>query len=320
MYMHASSKSCTVVAKSIAQKAANMDRLEEIVGEENARMLDSLSPNSRADWLRRYAAKLPRGDALSCLQKYLISADCQTRELEAQLKVIFGPDEYLSFIKLPLSEKVLKLQEMCLVAQQEGAPPASISILRSYLDHLSDIDITSSLEPRSLFHPNDFDVVVTDVKEADFLSIGAELGVMRLSQSNRNVSFDSPVRGIVFGSCQRLFVPLSVQKQNLAINVLFMFDTGSPQTYLRRDTFEALGYTESIPGEAIVTIQGRKITVFLSTAHFENVDLLGQDFMSLLGITVTIDYLNASVVLDARLTSKKSHCPMCIRAFLGYLY
>jgi len=168
-----------------------------------------------------------RGDALSCLQKYLISADCQARELEAQLKDIFGPDEYSFFIKLPMSEKILKLQEMCLAAQQEGAPPASVSILRSHLDHLSGIDITSSLEPRSLFHPNDFDVVVTDVKEADFLSIGAELGAMRLSESGRDVSFDSPVRGIIFGSCQRLFVPLSVQKRKLAINVLFMFDTGS---------------------------------------------------------------------------------------------
>jgi len=75
---------------------------------------------------------------------------------------------------------------------------------------------------------------------------------------------------------------------------------------LRHDTFEALGYTESIPGETIVTIQGRKKTVFCSTAHFENVDLLGQDFMLLLGITVTIDFLNASVVLDARLKSKES--------------
>ena len=163
------------------------NRIKEIVGEGNARLLDSLSPNSRADWLRVYAAKLPRGDALSCLQQYLISSNGQMRELESQLKDFLGPEEYLAFTQLLLSEKILKLQEMCLVAQSEGAP--LLSTIRSYLDYLHDLNSTSSLEPRSLFHPNDFDVVVTDIKEEDFLSIGAELGVMRLSHSTKGASF-----------------------------------------------------------------------------------------------------------------------------------
>ena len=46
--------------------------------------------------------------------------------------------------------------------------------------------------------------------------------------------------------------------------------TGAPTTFLRRDTFEALGFKEFIPGQANVDIAGTTCRVELSHSHFEN--------------------------------------------------
>jgi hypothetical protein len=58
------------------------------------------------------------------------------------------------------------------------------------------------------------------------------------------------------------------------------------------NTFEALGFTEHMPDEANVFIHDVGLTVYKSRGHFENVDLVGQDFMKGCVAKVPIDYNN----------------------------
>lgn len=140
------------------------------------------------------------------------------------------------------------------------------------------------MEARSSIPPETYDVLIGD---DDLQAIGMELGVLRHSAMPDVPAF--PVRGIMYGVNSRLFVCLAVKKGNRSINVLFLADTGSPSSFLRRDTFEKLGYTEAIPKEANVDIHGIRMPASLSHAHFENVDLLGQDFFKTAKAKLVVD-------------------------------
>jgi hypothetical protein len=153
----------------------------------------------------------------------------------------------------------------------------------------------TAMEPRQLTNPLEFDVVITDINEADFSRIGEEFEVSRLSAADTVGTF--PVTGIVYGSSHRTFVPLVVKKRNILVHLLFLVDTGSPNTYLREDSLTALGHTESIPSGTLVEINGVGLTVFPSRGHFANVDLLGQDFFTSFGAMLSINYKKKEVLI-----------------------
>jgi len=153
----------------------------------------------------------------------------------------------------------------------------------------------SAMEPRKFIDPSLFDVFITDVDEADFASIGDELGVVRLSNADPPGNF-FPIEGIVYGSYRRVFVPLVVKKKNLMINLTFLLDTGSPCTYLREDSFAHLGYGKASPLHANVEINGIGLTVHLSHGHFSKVDLLGQDFLN--SMKLQINYMTRKVFIE----------------------
>jgi hypothetical protein len=146
--------------------------------------------------------------------------------------------------------------------------------------------------------PNLYDVSVTDIASSDLITIGRELNSAALSETTDNPHF--PVRGILYGQGLRLFVPLIVRKNTKSIRVNFLFDTASPSTYLRKETFEALEFTDSTARGANVSIHGTQRTVYLSSNHFENVDLLGQNFMSAIRGVVCIDYSAAEIHIDTK--------------------
>jgi hypothetical protein len=143
---------------------------------------------------------------------------------------------------------------------------------------------------------NNYDVLITDISDTDLSRLGSELGIMRLSQATSDILF--PVTGVVYGRNSRLFVPLVVEKRSKRINVLFLYDTGSPGTFLRHDTLQALGFVESIPDETDIIIQGERVTVSPSRSHYENVDLLGQDFVEKLGAVLTVNYKMGTLKIE----------------------
>ena len=148
-----------------------------------------------------------------------------------------------------------------------------------------------------LILPENYEVLITDIQDNDLKSIGDRMGVRRLDETEKQYA-TLPVRGIMRGISVRMFVPLVVGYKDVYINIIFLIDTGSPNTYLRTDTFEKLGFKDSIPSDVNMEIQGTTLTVYPSHSHFGNVDLLGQDFMTQMNIRMVADYKNKTILLD----------------------
>ena len=157
------------------------------------------------------------------------------------------------------------------------------------------------LEPMQMtIRPSEYDVVITDISESEIQNIGTILGVEHLSVASD--SYEFPVNGIMYGQNLRIFVPLVVKKRNIDnfIRVNFLFDTASPVTFLRKQTFEALGFRENIPAEVVAEIHGISVHVHLSHGHFANVDIIGQDYLRRAGITTTLNYNKLSVMFSVK--------------------
>jgi hypothetical protein len=156
----------------------------------------------------------------------------------------------------------------------------------------------SQLEAHQFVPPSEYDVFILDITDDDLARVSIELcGLERLSIATDAGSF--PARGMIYGGANRVFVSLVVSKRTSSVHVTFLVDTGSPNTHLRKDTLEALGFKESIPSNTVVHINGIGLTVYPSRSHFENVDLIGQDFF--IGWAVlNIDYCSKEVIIARR--------------------
>lgn len=195
------------------------------------------------------------------------------------------------YLKLSPSKRIEWLRKYSLRFERGDA---LLGVQKLLFDLETDERQYTPMEPRMLTNPLEFDVLITDISEADFSRIGEELGVSRLSTADVIGSF--PVTGIVYGSSHRVFVPLVVKKRQKLVNLMFLVDTGSPNTYLREDSLIALGHTEAIPSDTLVEINGIGLTVFPSRGHFANVDLLGQDFFTSWAM-LSINYKKKEVLI-----------------------
>jgi len=140
--------------------------------------------------------------------------------------------------------------------------------------------------------PDENDILLTDVTESQFHSVEIELNVQNGTETNKTHKY--PVQGVIMGSYGRMWIPLIVCKRNKSFHTIFLYNTGSPYTHLSKFILEKIGYTDNIPESIVVNINGVNLTVYLSKNHFENINLLGQDFMKLAGIDVAISYNNLS--------------------------
>lgn len=146
----------------------------------------------------------------------------------------------------------------------------------------------------------DYDVYVTDISDQNLVDIGTHLGYPRLSISSQ-AAIPYPVNGVMFGHGMRWFIPLVVSLRNKHTNVAFMVDPGSPTTFLRRDTVTTLFENyENVPENPLVRINGseKPFTVGISRAHFESVDLLGQDFMDAMCLEVNMNYRTREITVN----------------------
>ena len=144
------------------------------------------------------------------------------------------------------------------------------------------------LEVETLLLPDENDILLNDVTETQFHSVETELDVCDGSETTNNIQY--PVRGIIMGAYSRMWIPLIISKKTSKINAIFLYDTGSPYTHLSQHILEKLGYSNYIPDNVVVNIQGVNMNVYLSKNHFEHINLLGQDFMKLAGLDVAISY------------------------------
>jgi hypothetical protein len=202
------------------------------------------------------------------------------------------PISKIEFLKLFPSQRLKWLREYSRGLGNEEA-------LKGVQKLLFDLELEelqySSLEPRSSTNPHEFDVLVNDINGHDFSRIGEEPGISRLSAVNSVGSF--PLIGIIYGTSNKVFVACIVKKRDIIVQVIFLIDTGSPNTYLREDSLAALGHSDAIPSDTLVMINGVGLTVFPSRGHFSNVDLLGQDFFTSAASVLTIDYKTKEVLV-----------------------
>lgn len=101
------------------------------------------------------------------------------------------------------------------------------------------------------------------------------------------------------GDNNRMFACLTAKKRGSARNVCCLYDTGSPYTYLSAETLALLGYTECIPAQAEVTIHGVSLPVHVSHAHFQDINLLGQNFLEKIRANVSISYYGRRFSINA---------------------
>ncbi len=183
---------------------------------------------------------------------------------------------------------------------ENGMPISEVLLAIMNVSRAMPVDVDATL----CIPPDDFDVLLTDIKDSDIMLIGEELEHANLSDAVDDASF--PVDGTFYGDYLRVFVALTVRKKtNKSDNckwVLFLLDTGSPFTFLTHDTLRHLGFTESIPGVTQVLINGESLAVSPSHGHFHNVNLLGQNFMRAARLNVRLDYVKGSVRMARTLT------------------
>jgi len=85
--------------------------------------------------------------------------------------------------------------------------------------------------------PNKYDILLTDVNEEDLKTeISTFLGSKYLSETSPLSSPQPTIHGILYGIYNRSFLPLVVAvRKSPSVVVHFLFDSGSPFTYLSEE-------------------------------------------------------------------------------------
>ena len=216
--------------------------------------------------------------------------------------------------KLNVSERIDELRKIAL-GLENGK---SLSILQSKIVLMMQAERKYGIPLESTnpaIRPGDFNVVITDINDEDLIKISTDFGRSYLGSSPEQYVF--PVDGVLYGSNLRIFFPFTVEKLGKSINVLFLADTGSPCTYLRKDTFEKLGHTEFILSEVSVKINGTVMKVHLSHGHFHNVNLLGQDYMRAAKLQAYFDYEELTASLSCRESTSLIELQQSLKAAEG---
>src|SRR3989344_2157552 len=126
-----------------------------------------------------------------------------------------------------------------------------------------------------------------DVKEYDLRTrVSRQLEIAFLSTAD---DVEWPIVGYLIGTNCRPFVNLVVQKKDRILNVFFLVDTISPNTYVSTTTFKALGL-ESTSKNTEAVIHGVGTTIHLST-QYDHINILGADFMRGAGVLAVFDYV-----------------------------
>jgi hypothetical protein len=161
-----------------------------------------------------------------------------------------------------------------------------------------DISNSSILDPPGYIKPSLQDLLLTDITAEELLNIAESLGVEYLGKAEFPGTF--PVNGSVEGMNKRLMVNLVCKRQSrnptIAINIIFLIDTGSPVSYLSEKAMQVLlSENVHIPESVKVCIHTERVIQCHRSPkdkHFANVNVLGTDFFVENGITLVGDYVH----------------------------
>ena len=144
---------------------------------------------------------------------------------------------------------------------------------------------------------NEFDVLISDVNDSYLACLAEELGV-DVSKNTGGENGPTNITGTIFGATHRVFFPLHVRLQQETMRpggrqILFLFGTGAPATYLRAEEWERWGISIPENGQRKVIIGGIVVSASVSKDNFHNVNLLGQNWCVQARAQVHIDYSEA---------------------------
>jgi hypothetical protein len=122
------------------------------------------------------------------------------------------------------------------------------------------------------------DVLLSDVGSSDLHErLSKKLNKKYLSDTAQELD---NVEGILFGDSQRLFGTMTLNIKKKIKNVHFLVNTGSPRTYICDEVLKSYNLFISDPNDPfIVRLNQRQISVKVSHDHFEELNILGTDFL-----------------------------------------
>ena len=159
-------------------------------------------------------------------------------------------------------------------------------------------------DPAGYIKPSLQAMILTDISAEELLKIADRLGVDYLGPA-AEFPGTFPVDGKIHGNNKRPMVSLSCCKEgnnSNAINIIFLIDTGAPNTFLSDKAMEAMA---GKPGCDVGTIMGvmihtnRVIECHLSShdKHFADANVLGADFLVQNGLTLKANYSSKNCTL-----------------------
>jgi hypothetical protein len=169
----------------------------------------------------------------------------------------------------------------------ESAPH---DIFNDFIAHISSIQYVDADILKSL--------TLEDINNEDIDAVSNDLGIVPLSSTFGN-PLKYPRNGVVFGRGDRMFVAMSIRNPTCSDGhpgpwhtVLWLFDNGAPNSRIRADTLDAL-FPNSQPRRRVGNVEilgALPFCITQSSESFDNINLLGQDFMKSARMKVSMDY------------------------------
>lgn len=148
--------------------------------------------------------------------------------------------------------------------------------------------------------PELFDVMLTDLNHSMMLNISKNSFGFPYNSPTKEVP-KFPIKGIVrqqpYG---RNFVSVIISYKRKKIKTLMIADSGCPFVFLSEQTLREIGIvdTDAVDG---VKVHGVSSTVFMSSNHFAEVNVLGAAFYSMNSLIVNTNYHLNMVLIRERL-------------------
>jgi hypothetical protein len=171
------------------------------------------------------------------------------------------------------------------------------------------MDVIGPLDkPSEYLSPDSYDVLISDIKPEQLpKEISRVMGIEYLSKVQRN-SETWPVVGKVYGVNKRILITLPVEssKSTDSVMVHFIFDTGSPATFIAKSTLDALKLEEWQLGYTVMKVNGTRLDLSISDTtkgpdgrpcHFVGLNLLGMDFLERINASLLINMVDLSATI-----------------------
>ncbi|KAI3654684.1 hypothetical protein MP228_000064 [Amoeboaphelidium protococcarum] len=153
-------------------------------------------------------------------------------------------------------------------------------------------------DPPGYIKPSLQDMLLTDITAEELLKIAKRLGVDYLGPS-AEFPCSFPKSGKLHGNNRRLMVSLSCCKEgdnnSKPVDIIFLINTGSPNTFLCEKAMEALVGKPGCDIGSMMDVMIHSdtvITCHLSphNKHFSDVNVLGMDFLSDNMLSLSMNY------------------------------